>query len=251
MSPDELKLNRGLWPPGPQKTQGEVPTVRPNASSPTIRAPRHPMMNAVGGTSMHYWSQSWRLNPWDFKVVSETKRRYGANRIPKGSTIEDWPLGYEELEPFYDKVEYAVGISGKAGNIAGKKDERGNIFEGARAREYPMPPLRSTGFTERMATTARSLGWHAFPGPAAIASRAYEGRPGCVYHGYCSGGGCHVNAKSSTAVTTIPKAQATKRLTIVTWRARHLDRSRWQRARDRREVSQGERRVHPAGVRSC
>ena len=216
MSPDELKLNRGLWPPGPQKTQGEVPTVRPNASSPTIRAPRHPMMNAVGGTSMHYWSQSWRLNPWDFKVVSETRRRYGANRIPKGSTIEDWPFGYEELEPFYDKVEYAVGISGKAGNIAGRKDERGNIFEGARAREYPMPPLRSTGFTERMATAARSLGWHPFAGPAAIASRAYEGRPGCVYHGYCSGGGCHVNAKSSTAVTTIPKAQATKRLTIVT-----------------------------------
>ena len=105
----------------------------------------HPMMNAVGGTTLHYWGQSWRLNPWDFKVVSETTRRYGAGRIPKGSTVEDWPFGLEELEPYYDKVEYEIGVSGKAGNINGKIDRRGNIFEGPRKREYPMPPLRSTG----------------------------------------------------------------------------------------------------------
>ncbi|HVZ21358.1 MAG TPA: GMC family oxidoreductase [Vicinamibacterales bacterium] len=216
MVPDELKLNRGLWPPGPQKVQGEVPTVRANASSPTVRPSRHPMMNAVGGTSMHYMAQAWRLNPWDFGAVSEVTRRYGASRIPKGSTVEDWPFGYEELEPYYDKVEYGIGVSGKAGNIAGRKDERGNVFEGARSREYPMPPLRHAGFTDRMAEVARGLGWHPFPGPAAIASRPYEGRPGCVYHGYCLGAGCHVNAKSSTAVSTIPKAQATKQLTIVT-----------------------------------
>jgi gluconate 2-dehydrogenase alpha chain len=128
MAPDELKLNRGLWPPGPQKVQGEVPTVRANASLTATRGVRHPMMNAVGGTSMHYMAQAWRLNPWDFKVVSETRRRYGASRIPKGSTVEDWPFGYEELEPFYDKVEYAIGVSGKAGNLAGRKDERGNVF---------------------------------------------------------------------------------------------------------------------------
>ena len=100
------------------------------------------MMNAVGGTSLHYWAQSWRLNPWDFKVVSETTRRYGASRIPKGSTVEDWPFGLEELEPYYDKVEYEVGVSGQAGNINGKIDPRGNIFEGPRKRAYPMPPLR-------------------------------------------------------------------------------------------------------------
>ena len=216
MAPDELKLNRGLWPPGPQKVQGETPTVRPNGAATATRAGRHPMMNAVGGTSIHYMAQAWRLNPWDFKIVSDTRRRYGAARIPKGSTVEDWPFGYEELEPYYDKVEYAIGVSGKAGNIAGRKDERGNIFEGARAREYPMPPLRSTSFIDRMAATAKSAGWHPFPGPAAITSKGYDGRPGCAYHGYCLGAGCHINAKSSTAVTTIPKAQSTKRLSIVT-----------------------------------
>ena len=130
------------------------------------------MMNAVGGTTLHYWAQSWRLNPWDFKMVSETTRRYGAGRIPKGSTVEDWPFGLDELEPYYDKVEYEIGVSGKAGNLGGKLDPAGNIFEGPRKREYPMPPLRGTGLTELMAGAARGLGWQPFPGPAARQFRA-------------------------------------------------------------------------------
>ncbi len=167
------------------------------------------------GPSIHYWGRGWRLNPWDFKVQTETIRRYGASRIPKGSTLEDWPFDYNELEPYYEKVELAIGVSGKAGNINGKIDEHGNIFEGPRKHEYPMPPLRSTGFVEKMSTAARSLGWHPFPGPAGVASKPFEGRPGCAYHGYCSGGGCHVNAKSSTAVSTIPKAEKTGHFTVV------------------------------------
>ena len=67
-----------------------------------------------------------------------------------------------------------------------------------------------------MATTARGLGWHPFPGPAAINSQTYDDRPGCLYHGFCNRGGCHVNAKNSTAVSTIPKAVATGRLGVVT-----------------------------------
>src|SRR5437868_3490059 len=121
--PDELHNNvRGLLTSVP-KANREVPTVRDGPSSPTRRAQIHPMMNAVGGTSIHYWAQSWRLNPWDFKVRSATVARYGASRIPDGSTVEDWPFGLEELEPYYDKVEYEVGVSGQAGNVAGKLDE--------------------------------------------------------------------------------------------------------------------------------
>src|SRR5258708_18338445 len=78
-----------------------------------------------------------------------------------------------------------------------------------------MAPLRGKEFAERMAGAGRRLGWHAFPGPAAINSRSYEDRPGCFYHGYCARGGCPINAKNSTAVSTIPKAQATRRLKIV------------------------------------
>src|SRR5216684_6491500 len=214
-APDEIRNNVRGWPMAVQKAKNEAPTFRATASSPTLRG-GHPMMNGVGGTSLHYWAQSWRLNPWDFKVVTETTRRYGAPRIPKGSTVEDWPFGYEELEPYYDKIEYEVGVSGQAGNISGKIDPRGNPFEGPRRREYPMPPLRWTAFHEKMAAAARSLGWHPFSGPAAINSRTYQNRSGCMYHGFCATGGCHVDAKNSTAVTTIPRAQSTGRFKAVT-----------------------------------
>jgi gluconate 2-dehydrogenase alpha chain len=215
-APDEIRNNVRDWPMAVQKANQEVPTSRATSSSPTSRGANHPMMNGVGGTTLHYWAQSWRLNPWDFKVVSETRRRYGASRIPKGSTVEDWPFGYDELEPFYDKVEHEVGVSGQAGNVGGKLDPRGNVFEAPRKRGYPMPPLRWTGFLEKMADSARGLGWKPFPGPAAINTRSYQGRSACMYHGFCNRGGCHVDAKNSTAVTTIPRAQATGRLKVVT-----------------------------------
>ena len=249
MAPDELRYIRG-WPSGLQKVNGEIPTHRPNASSPnTPRLTDHPMMNGVGGTSIHYWGQSWRLNPWDFKVVSETARRYGASRIPKGSTVEDWPFGLEELEPYYDQVEREIGVSGKAGNISGTIDQRGNILEGPRKREYPMPPLRGTGFTERMSAAAQTLGWHAFPGPAAITSQPYQGRAACVYHGYCAGGGCHVKAKSSTAVSTIPKAQATGHFKIVTEaRVTTIGADRNGRVSGVNYVKDGREYVQPADV---
>jgi gluconate 2-dehydrogenase alpha chain len=216
-APDELRNNFRGWPQAVQKANTEIPTHRPNASAPySPRLAIHPMMNAVGGTSLHYWAQSWRLNPWDFRVVSETTRRYGASRIPNGSTVEDWPFGLAELEPYYDEVEHEVGVSGQAGNVNGTIDPRGNIFEGARRRGYPMPPLRGSEFTERMVTAAGKLGWHPFPGPAAVNSQTYDDRPACQYHGFCNRGGCHVGAKNSTAVSTIPKAMATKRLQAVT-----------------------------------
>ena len=217
LAPDELRNNFRGWPQAVQKANREVPTHRATAASPySPRQALHPMMNAVGGTTLHYWAQSWRLNPWDFKVVSETRRRYGASKLPKGTTVEDWPFGLEELERYYDRVEVEIGVSGQAGNVKGAIDPRGNIYEGPRSRPYPMPPLRGTGFTEMMAGAARSIGWHPFPGPAAVTSGRYDGRSGCVYHGFCNRGGCHVSAKGSTAVTTIPKAQRTKRLAVVT-----------------------------------
>lgn len=215
-APDELRNNVRNWPQAVQKAQHEVPTHRANAAAPTTRATSHPMMNAVGGTTLHYWAQSWRLNPWDFKVVSETRRRYGASRIPKGSTVEDWPFGLDELERYYDAVEYEIGVSGKAGNIRGTIDPAGNIFEGPRQREFPMPPLRSTGFIDRMRAAATTLGWHPFAGPAAINSKTYQGRSPCMYHGFCNKGGCHADAKNGPHLTTIPKAQKTGHLTVVT-----------------------------------
>src|ERR671910_3345784 len=125
-APDELRNNVRGWPQAVQKANREIPTHRPNASAPASpRLAIHPMMNAVGGTSLHYWAQSWRLSPWDFRVVSETRRRYGASRIPPGSTIEDWPFGLEELEPHYDAVEREIGGSGEGGHLNCRLDPPG------------------------------------------------------------------------------------------------------------------------------
>jgi gluconate 2-dehydrogenase alpha chain len=212
--PDEIYNNvRGLLTSVP-KARREIPTFRTNPSAPARQGAAHPMMNAIGGTSIHYHAQSWRLNPWDFKARSLAMQRYGASAIPAGTTLEDWPLTYDDLELYYDMVEYEIGVSGKAGNLQGKIDPRGDIFEGPRQREYPMPPLRDTDFTEHMMAAAKKIGWHPFRGPAAINSQPYRGRPGCAYHGYCDRGGCHVSAKNSTAVSTIPEAQKTKNLAI-------------------------------------
>ena len=213
--PDEINNNIRGWPDSVQKANREIPTVRLSPSSPTLpRTSVHPMMNAVGGSSLHYWAQSWRLNPWDFEPRSRAIARYGPSAIPAGSTLEDWPLTYDDLEPYYDLVEQEIGVSGKAGNIQGAIDPRGNVFEGPRHREYPMPPLRSTGFTDHMAAAAKQLGWKPFRPPAAINSEDHRGRAACVFHGYCSRGGCHINAKNSTAVTTIPEAMKTKHLAV-------------------------------------
>ena len=215
-APDEIRNNVRDWPMAVQKCNREVPTHRMNEQAPTTRASGHAMMNGVGGTALHYWAQSWRLSPFDFKTVSDTTKRYGRSRIPKGSTVEDWPFGYDELEPYYDRIEHEIGVSGQAGNILGALDPRGNVFEAPRTRAYPMPPLRSTGYLDRMTAAGRALGWHPFPGPAAINSERYQGRMPCMYHGFCNRGGCHVDAKNSPNVTTIPRAQKTGKLKVVT-----------------------------------
>ena len=173
---DEIYNNVRRWVTSVPKAQREIPTIRSNAS--------------------------------------ETVQRYGSDALPKGSTLEDWPITYDELESYYDAIEWELGVSGKAGNIQGKIDARGNIFEGPRQRDYPMPPLRSTGFIDHMSEAARRLGWHPFHPPAAINTQLRDNRPGCAYHGFCGTGGCHINAKSSTAVTTIPAALKTKNLKI-------------------------------------
>ena len=208
-----------LW--GQPKVNHEIPTWRPNASTPTIRgtaqaaATNGPMMNAVGGSSIHYGCESWRLKPWNFKMRSETIQRYGARMIPAGSTLADWPITYEELEPYYDNVEYGIGVSGKAGNIQGKIDPGGNIYEGARSREYPLPPLRRSGYNDLMSEAARRLGWHPFPEPSSVHSQEFKGKPACTYCSSCENG-CFIGAKGSTDVHMIPAAEATRRLSIVT-----------------------------------
>ncbi len=213
---DEIRNNILTWM-GNSKFNRDTPTFRPNATVKATRGDgRGPMMSAVGGSTIHYGGLSARWESWVFTARSSSIARYGRGSIPANSTLIDWPLTYQELEQYYDKVEYAIGVAGKAGNVGGTMDRRGNIFEGARSREYPMPPIRSSGYTRLISDAATRLGWNPYPSAAAINSVARDGRGPCMYHGFCQPNGCPHNAKGSPNVTTIPKAMATRNLTVVT-----------------------------------
>jgi len=195
------------------KASAELPTTREKSSQvaePTL-TPSVATMNGVGGSVIHYSGQSWRLRPWNFKMASETIKRYGHSYLPKGSLVADWPFGYEDLEPYYDKVEYLLGVSGQAGNVNGKIDPAGDVLEAPRSRPYPLPPLRAGGYTELGHKAAHRLGWHPFPGPAAIHSEDYEGKSQthCQYCGFCTSNGCMTNAKASVNLNAIPQARKT------------------------------------------
>ena len=125
-------------------------------------------------------------------------------------------MSYAELEPFYDQAEYELGVSGKAGNLQGKKIDGGNVFEAPRAREYPLKPLLMDQSAILFEAGAKKLGLHPFSSPRAIVSEPYKGRPGCTYCGFCQAFGCHVGAKSSILVTKLPEADATGNFKLIT-----------------------------------
>jgi gluconate 2-dehydrogenase alpha chain len=216
MTFDEIRNDFRSWLAEP-KAIHEVPTWRGALTEAAGPSPWPMLMvNAIGGTTVHYDGMSPRLLPWNFEARSRVLERYGAGAVPVDSTLADWPLSYDELEPYYDAVEYAIGVSGTACNVGGSVDPRGNYFEASRRRGYPMPPLRRTGWSELMDSAGKRLGWHPYPCPAAINSQPYNDNPECTYCGFCQGNGCYRNAKGSTSLNVIPRAEATRNLTVVT-----------------------------------
>jgi gluconate 2-dehydrogenase alpha chain len=188
-------------------------------ANPNVRAKPLSSMsygNEAGGGTVHYGAVSWRLHEDDFRARSSTIERYGAAAIPENSSLVDWPLSYAELEPYYDRAEYELGVSGKAGNLQGKKIVGGNVFEAPRRRDYPLPPLRPDQSELIFDEATRKLGYHPFSTPRAIISEPYNNRPGCTYCGFCQAFGCHVGAKSSILVTKLPEADATGNFKLIT-----------------------------------
>ena len=136
-------------------------------------------------------------------------------------TIQDWPVSYDELEPHYDYFDKICGVSGKAGNLRGKKIDGGNVFEGPRSNHYPNEPIKSSNAGLMFGEAAKSLGYHPFPAPIAIASNAYtnaEGVPlgACEYCGYCNRIACETNAKASPNSTILPSLRLDPKFEIRT-----------------------------------
>jgi choline dehydrogenase-like flavoprotein len=176
-------------------------TFRRDPSSPGVRYQgANPLVYAriVGGSSNHFTANFWRFHEIDFR------ERSVLGSI-SGTGFADWPISYQELEPYYTKVEWEVGVSGLAG---------ASPFDPPRTKPYPMPPLPVKSSGVLLERGARKLGLHAFPAPLAIVSQPFRGRPACVNCGFCIGFGCEVMAKSSALYTMIPEAEATGRCEV-------------------------------------
>ncbi|MEP7086672.1 MAG: NAD(P)-binding protein, partial [Gemmatimonadota bacterium] len=142
----------------------------------------------VGGGSVHFTANYWRFHEIDFK-------EHSAKGSVDGANFADWPISYADLEPYYTKVEWEVGVSGLAG---------ANPFDSPRTKGYPLPPLPIKPAGVLLERAAKKMGWHAFPSPMAIISKPYRGRSACVNCGFCETYGCEMNAKSSTLASMIP-----------------------------------------------
>src|ERR1700739_4517039 len=148
-------------------------TWRPNADTRAEPLLTLAYGNSAGGGTVQYGAVSWRLHEDDFRARSQTIERYGASAIPEDSSLADWPLSYSDLEPYYDRAEYELGVSGKAGNLQGNKINGGNVCEPPLRRDYPRPPLRDDQSGVIFHDAANNLGYHPFPTPRAILSQDY------------------------------------------------------------------------------
>ena len=178
---------------GPEDEGNPRVWVDPNGVPHTALASEGSYQNdaaCVGGGTLSYGAQAWRYLPQDFRMRST----YGA---PQGSSLEDWPISYDDLEPFYEKAEYEIGISG---------DYSGTPFHGPRRRPLPMPPLPPGREWEILEPAAKRLGLHPFHIPMARNSVPYNGRGPCMRCRWCCGFACEVDAKNGSQNTVIPIA---------------------------------------------
>src|SRR5258705_13387868 len=99
-------------------------------------------------------------------------------------TIEDFPVSYDELEPYYDRFEKLCGVSGRAGNLRGLIVPGGNVFEGPRPSQYPNKPLVQSMARSLLGPASKNLGYHPFPGPPTNHSAVFP-NPKALRHGTC------------------------------------------------------------------
>jgi len=188
---DEIKnfLQGEMTGAGPRETGM---SYRTDEDDEPVQGQRDPAMYArtVGGSSAIFSAHFWRMRPIDFNERSVLGSIDGTN-------FADWPISYDELERYYSKVEWEMGVSGAPGHS-----------EPPRSRPFPMPPLPVNSSGVLMEKGAKALGLHADPQPHAILSEAYDGRPPCINCGFCSFYGCEVGAKSSSLAAMIPVAEA-------------------------------------------
>lgn len=181
---------------GPELIGNPRVFVDPNGKSRLVKPHEldyHNNAACVGGGTRVYGAQAWRFHPDDFRMAS----KYG---VPDGSSLADWPISYETLEPFYERVEWELGVAGDGEPIQDRIP---------RNRNYPLPAVSPTPQTIALHNAAQQLGWATSPVPLLINTRPYGGRASCIGCKYCVGFACPTDAKTGSQNTVIPRALAT------------------------------------------
>ncbi len=176
-SPDELAAS-GLYWLGERLSAGTTPNVFGSNNSGT----------GVGGSTLHWGAYAPRADARDLRLHSEQ------------GVGHDWPITYDELVPFYERVEAFIGVSGP------------RSYPWDAGRRYPLPPVDRNAPAQLMQSACDALGIRATDGPVAVVSRNFaqrdgEVRPACVNCGSCHQG-CRIGAKTSMDVTYLPAAVA-------------------------------------------
>lgn len=181
---------------GPDDAKNPRVNVHPDGKSQLVLPSELDYNNisaCIGSGTVTYGALAWRYMKEDFMM----KSTYG--HVP-GSTLEDWPITYDELEPCYEKVEWELGVAGE--------DDK-NPFAPPRNKPQPMPPFTHNREASLLKDAAHRLGLHPFSIPMLRNSIPYGGRPACYRMRTCIGFPCPVSAKAGTQNTVIPVALKT------------------------------------------
>jgi gluconate 2-dehydrogenase alpha chain len=219
---DELRFSvrKGLM----QDNTRETVTFRNNVSETALPIRRWESFlpgTGLGGSAVHWNGQTYRFQDSDFQLHTKTVQRYGKKFIPADLSLQDWGITAAEIEPYYDRFEYLLGTSGKAGNLKGDKVAGGNPFEDPRSRDYPTPPQKEPYGSAIFRKAAQRLGYHPFPQPSSNLSEPYTNPEGqtlntCMFCGYCERFGCEHYAKSSPQTVLLPALLKERNFTLRT-----------------------------------
>jgi choline dehydrogenase-like flavoprotein len=190
---DEASLADGFLYP----TQQEVRTLVTKANPQGIAHPLGWSANCVGGGTVHMGGFMYRFGPEDFRSVTEFGAHWEA---------VDWPVGYEDFEPWYELAEDELGIAGNAATELGAN---------ARRKPYCMPALQEHPSIEKLDGALQQLRWRSMTTPRAVNSIARSTQSACIYCDACAGYGCRVGAKNSVQRSILRRALATGRVTLL------------------------------------
>ena len=187
------------------KFNREVPRWRRHPGEPTrpCTFSLGRMMNGVGGSTFHYGGWLRRFHPHHFRTRSHIRENGWDHLLPEDCTVADWPVTYEELEPYYSQLEWDIGIAGVS-----------HLPKVPRSRPLPMASLHTYRYGEMFREATQRMGMEPYQVPVGVNSEPYAGRPATTYSAWSNGFGTFNDSLWHPAATHVPRALASGHLDL-------------------------------------